>query len=151
MIRTLDKDERLKLLETNYIGNLSYIYRNRPFIAPITYFFDKENNEIIGYSAEGHKVKAMRQNNNVCLNVSEVDYVDDWKSVLAQGVFVELKGSGAKAKLHEFSLGIKHLIITKEHRKLDFISQFSSKIYKGNLPVVFVIKVEEVTGKMRQN
>lgn len=151
MIRTLNKTERLHLLETNYIGNLSYIYKNRPFIAPITYFFDKENNEIIGYSAEGHKVKAMRQNNNVCLSVSDVDSVNDWKSVLAQGIFVELTGSDAKAKLHEFSLGVKDLIINKEHRKLDFISQFSSKIYKDDLPVIFVIKVEELTGKMRQN
>ena len=151
MIRTLNKIERLILLESNYIGNLSYIYRNRPYIAPITYYFNKDTNTIIGYSAEGHKVKAMRQNSNVCLSVSEIDSVNSWKSVLAQGVFIELTGSNAKARLHEFSLGVKDLIINKEHRELDFISDFSSKIYKGDLPVIFIIKVEEVTGKMRRH
>ena len=151
MIRTLNKIERLNLLETNYIGNLSYIYRDRPFIAPITYFFDKENNIIIGYSAEGHKIRAMRKNINVCLAVSEVDSVNSWKSVIAQGVYVELSGSEAKSKLHEFSLGVKDLIINKEHRELDFISEFSSKIYKNDLPIIFIIKVEEVTGKMRSH
>lgn len=150
MIRTLNKTERLNLLASNYVGNLSYIYRNRPYIAPITYFFNKDTNEIIGYSAEGHKVKAMRKNNNVCINVNEVESVNSWKSVLAQGVFTELTGSEAKAKLHQFSLGVKDLIITKEHRKLDFISEFSSKIYKDDLPVIFIIKVEEITGRIRR-
>jgi len=151
MIRTLNKKEITMLLESNYIGNLSYIYRNRPFIAPITYFFDKDNNNIIGYSAEGHKVKAMRKNPNVCLSVSDIDSVNSWRSVLAHGTFIELSGSDAKAQLHEFSLGIKDLIINKEHRKLDFISEFSAKIYKNNLPVVFRIKVDELTGKIRQH
>jgi hypothetical protein len=87
----------------------------------------------------------------VSLSVSEVDSVNSWKSVLAQGVFVELTGSDAKAKLHEFSLGVKDLIIDKEHRKLDFISEFSSKIYKDDLPVVFIIKIDEITGRMRNH
>jgi nitroimidazol reductase NimA-like FMN-containing flavoprotein (pyridoxamine 5'-phosphate oxidase superfamily) len=151
MIRTLKEKESIKVLEINYIGNLSYIYQNRPFIAPITYFFDKANNVIIGYSAEGHKVNAMRKNNNVSLGVSNVNSVNSWESVLAQGTFLELSGSEAKSQLHIFSLGVKDLIINKEHRKLDFISEFSSKIYKDDLPVVFQIKIEEITGKMRRN
>lgn len=151
MIRTLNKIESTKLLESNYIGYLSYIYLNRPYMAPITYFFDKKNNVIIGYSAGGHKINAMRKNNNVSLGVSEVDAVNSWKSALIHGTYVELSGSTAKAQLHIFSLGVKDLIINKEHRKLDFISEFSSKIYKGNLPVVFQIKVEEITGRLRQH
>ncbi len=151
MIRTLNETERLKLLETNYIGNLSYIYRGRPFIAPITYYYNKRNNVIIGYSSEGHKIRAMRKNPNICLNVSEIESVNSWLSVLVQGVFIEITGSEAKAKLHKFSLGVKDLIIRKEHRELDFISEFSSKISTDDLPVVFTINIEEVTGKMRQN
>jgi nitroimidazol reductase NimA-like FMN-containing flavoprotein (pyridoxamine 5'-phosphate oxidase superfamily) len=151
MIRTLKEKESVNVLETNYIGNLSYIYQNRPFIAPITYFFDKSNNVIIGYSAEGHKVNAMRKNNNVSLGVSNVNSVNSWESVLVQGTYVELSGSDAKAQLHIFSLGVKDLIINKEHRKLDFISEFSSKIYKDDLPVVFLINIDEITGKMRRN
>jgi nitroimidazol reductase NimA-like FMN-containing flavoprotein (pyridoxamine 5'-phosphate oxidase superfamily) len=151
MIRTLNERESFRLLESNYIGNLSYIYQNRPFIAPITYFFDKANDVIICYSAEGHKINAMRKNNSVSLGVSDVDSVNSWNSVLAQGTFLELSGSDAKAQLHIFSLGVKDLIINKEHRKLDFISEFSSKIYKDELSVVFQIKVDEITGKMRRN
>lgn len=151
MIRTLNNVEQIKLLASNYIGHLSYIYRNRPYTVPITYFFNSETNLIIGYSAEGHKIKAMRKHNNVCLSVSDIDSVNSWRSVLAQGTFVEIAGSEAKAKLHEFSLGVKDLIINQEHRKLNFISDFSSKISTDDLPIVFTIKIDEITGKMRRN
>ena len=150
MIITLNKKERTKVLENNYIGDLSYIYRGRPYIAPITYYYNKKMNTIIGYSAEGHKIRAMRKNPNVCLSVSEIDSVNSWISVLAQGVFLELSGSNAKAQLHEFAIGVKDLIIKREHRELDFISEFSSKIYNDDLPIVFAIKIEEITGKMRR-
>lgn len=151
MIRTLNEEECYHILGDNYIGYLAYIYRNRPFIRPITYFFDKRNNVLISYSGNGHKVNAMRKHNQVCLEVAEIDSVNDWKSVLVQGTFVQLYSSEAKSYLHEFSLGVKDLIIEKEGRSLDFISDFSSKIYNDDTPVVYIIKVEEITGRMRMH
>lgn len=150
MISTLTEKNSYELLENNYIGHLAYIYQNRPFIAPITYFFDKDKNAIIAYSEEGHKIRAMRKNTAVCLEVSEIDSVNNWNSVLAHGIFKELEGSNAKAYLHTFSLGVKDLIIIKKHRKLDFINQFSSKLYKDGTPIVFLIEIEQITGRMRR-
>ncbi len=150
MIRTLNSKENLQLLSTNYIGFLSYIYRNRPFVVPITYFYDKKNNVIISYSGNGHKIRAMRKHDQVSLEVAEIDSVNDWKSILVQGTFRQLQGSEAKAYLHEFSLGVKDLVIKKEGRSLDFISEFSSKIYRDDIPVIYTIKVEEITGRMRR-
>jgi nitroimidazol reductase NimA-like FMN-containing flavoprotein (pyridoxamine 5'-phosphate oxidase superfamily) len=151
MIKTLNETERNILLETNYIGHLAYVYRTRPFIAPITYFFDKERNVIIGYSSEGHKITAMRKEKEVAMEVSEIDSVNDWNTIVVHGTYEELEGSNAKAYLHDFSLGVKDLIIRKEQRKLDFINQFSSKIYGDDLPIVFLIKIEEITGRMRRS
>ncbi|WP_339624757.1 pyridoxamine 5'-phosphate oxidase family protein [uncultured Winogradskyella sp.] len=151
MIRTLNEREQKSILKNNYIGNLAYIFKEKPFIVPITYFYDEKNNVIMGYSSEGHKITAMRRHKNVCLNVSEIESVNTWKSIKVQGTYLELTEGEATAQLHEFSLGVKDLIIKKEHRKLDFISEFSSKIYKGNLPIVFQIKIEEITGKMRKH
>ena len=150
MIKTLKEKDSIQLLESNYIGHLAYIYRNRPFIVPITYFYDKENNNIIGYSSEGHKINALRKNNEVALEVSEIDAVNDWNSMVVHGIFEELEGSNAKAYLHNFSLGVKNLILKKKQKELDFISQFSSKITKDDMPIVFIIKIEEMTGRMRR-
>ncbi|WP_299336410.1 pyridoxamine 5'-phosphate oxidase family protein [uncultured Psychroserpens sp.] len=151
MIRTLKHKECIHILTNNYIGHLAYTYMNKPFVVPVTYFFDEKINAIIGYSAEGHKVKAMRKKPSVCMEVSEIDSVNVWDSVLIHGQYEELEGSNAKAHLHDFSLGVKDLIIRKEHRKLDFISQFSSKIFKDDFPIIFLIKIEEITGKMRRH
>jgi nitroimidazol reductase NimA-like FMN-containing flavoprotein (pyridoxamine 5'-phosphate oxidase superfamily) len=150
MIKILKKKDNVQILERNYIGHLAYIYRDRPFIAPVTYFFDKENIFIIGYSSEGHKINAMRKNKEVSMEVSEIESVSDWNSVVVHGTFKELEGSDAKSYLHSFSLGVKDIILQKKHRELDFISQFSSKISKDDVPIVYIIKIDEITGRMRR-
>jgi len=150
MIKTLDHTGKMLLLSTNYIGNLGYIYKNKSFVVPITYFYNEEQNNIICYSALGHKIDALRKNSSVCLSVTAIESVNNWKSVLIQGTYQEHTEATAKALLHQFSLGVKDLILRKEMRDLDFISQFSSKIYKDDVPIIFTIEIEEVTGKMRK-
>lgn len=151
MVRILKEKECYELLETNYISHLAYLYNNKPFIVPITYYFDKQHNAIICYSDEGHKITAMRKMKKVAMEVSEISAVNHWNSIVVHGTYEELHGSIAKAYLHDFSLGVKDLIITKEQRKLDFINQFSSEIHKGDLPIVFLIRIDEITGRMRRN
>lgn len=151
MYTTLDEKASLAVLKNDYLGHLSYIYQNRPFVVPITYFYDAERQVIICYSAEGHKMNAMRKNNDVAFNVVDVDNLTKWKSVMVQGKFEQLFGSDAKSYLHVFSLGIKSLIAEKELKELSFISEFSSKAINENIPMIFIIKVEEVTGKMRRD
>ncbi|ARV07101.1 flavin mononucleotide-binding protein [Polaribacter sp. SA4-10] len=149
MLTSLNEKECISLLSDNYIGQLAYIYKGRPFIVPITYYFDGKNIYIIGYSTEGHKTMAMRKNNNVSIQISEIKKNENWTSVMAHGFFKELTGSDAKRYLHEFTNGIKDLILRKEEKNLHFISEFSSKTYTDKLPVVFKITIDEVTGKRR--
>ncbi|WP_035479678.1 pyridoxamine 5'-phosphate oxidase family protein [Gelidibacter mesophilus] len=147
----LEEKDCLYILKNDYLGHLSYIYQNRPFVVPITYFYDAERHVIICYSAEGHKMNAMRKNNQVALNVVDVDGLTKWKSVMIHGKFEQLFGSDAKSYLHVFSLGIKELVAEKELKELSFISEFSSKVINENLPMIFIINIDEVSGKMRRN
>ena len=150
MIRVLKERESMHVLSSNYIGYLGYIFNNKPFIAPMTYYYNIEKNTIIGYSDQGHKINAMRKHDKVCIEVANIDAIDHWESAQIHGTFKQVFGSEAKSYLHEFSLGIKHLISKKEGRSLDFISEFSSKLYKDEIPVVFIIKIEAITGRMRR-
>lgn len=149
MITNLETNECQFILSNNYIGHLGYIFQDKPFVVPITYFFDEKENHIICYSGEGHKIQAMRKNNRVSLQVDEIDSVNNWKSVLAHGTFKLYFGNEAKAHLHDFSLGVKNVITEKELQTVNFISEFSSKIYKDETPFVFIIKIEDLTGKKR--
>ncbi|WP_452221419.1 pyridoxamine 5'-phosphate oxidase family protein [Lacinutrix salivirga] len=150
MIKNLEDKEKTHILETNYIGHLGYIFEGKPYVVPITYFYDKQNNSIICYSGDGHKMNAMRQNNAVSLQVADINSVNDWRSVLVHGTFKQYFASEAKAYLHQFSLGVKDIITNREQYKPDFISEFSSSIYKENIPIVFIINIENITGKKRK-
>ena len=149
MIKTIETKEKTFILSRNHIGYFAYIYNNEPFVVPITYFYDEEQNNIICYSANGHKINALRKNNAASLCVTDIDSVNEWKSIMVRGTYKEHSGSGAKALLHQFSLGVKDLILKKENRDLDFISQFSSKIYNDDIPIVFTISIEEISGRKR--
>ncbi|MBP0902947.1 pyridoxamine 5'-phosphate oxidase family protein [Mariniflexile gromovii] len=150
MIANLNKTECLKILSRNYIGHLAYIYKNLPFVIPITYYYDQKNVTVIGYSGEGHKTKALRLNNAVALEVSEITTINNWQSVLIHGTFEELDGTNAKSQLHEFSQGVKKLVSAKEKRDVNFINEFSGKVNFEAVPIVYNIKIEEITGKQRE-
>jgi nitroimidazol reductase NimA-like FMN-containing flavoprotein (pyridoxamine 5'-phosphate oxidase superfamily) len=149
MITNLKEEECSHLLSNNYIGQLAYIYKERPFVVPITYFFKNDNFIIVGYSDDGHKTRAMRKNNKVSLQVSDIKDSDNWISVLAHGVYEEVTGSEAKKYLHDFSTGIKDIILRKEDRYMHSIADFSSKKYTNHPPIIFRVTVDEMTGKRR--
>ena len=95
MISRIQKSDCKLFLKRNYIGQLAYIYQDRPFSIPITYYF--HDDRIICYSGSGHKINAMRSQPNVSLQVSEISEITKWKSVIAHGKFQEMEGSEAKA------------------------------------------------------
>ncbi len=151
MITSLITDESIQILNNNYIGDLAYVYNNRPYIVPTTYFYDSKQHTIICYSGKGHKINALQKNNAIALCISNIENVNHWESILIHGTYTERTGSDAKALLHRFSLGVKELIKKKENRSVDFITQFCSKIYTKYLPVIFTIKIEGITGKKRES
>ncbi|WP_242084607.1 pyridoxamine 5'-phosphate oxidase family protein [Aestuariivivens sediminis] len=150
MILKLGKSKCIRLLKDNYIGHMAYIYNNHPYVLPITFYYDAASNAIIGYSSVGHKIKALRMNHAVSLEVSEIESVNNWRSVVVYGTYDEFLGSTAKISLHKFSEGVKAIIKRKEGKDLKFLSEFSSKIYKDGVPVVFKIDVDDLTGRERK-
>ncbi len=146
----LTSSEVLNILNDNYTGHLGFTLEGNPFVLPISYYYDKEDHAIISYSAEGHKIDAMRKNPSVSLFIAEVQSVYNWQSVLVHGTFEELKGTDAKQQLHQFTEGIQSIIKNKEDRETEFISEFSSKGYSRGVPVVYRIKIREITGKRKE-
>ncbi|MGI9546313.1 MAG: pyridoxamine 5'-phosphate oxidase family protein [Flavobacteriaceae bacterium] len=149
MIKDLETKESIQILRTNYIGHLGYIWQARPYIVPITYYFDEPNNAIVSYASEGHKIIAMRKNKDVSLEVNEIKSVNSWRSVLVHGTFEELQGIDAEYQLHQFAECVKDIIRRKEKKHLQFISEFSSKLDSEGYPIVCRIKMDDITAKVR--
>ena len=116
MIIKLGKSNCKDLLKNNYIGHLAYVFNDQPYIVPITYYYDDNTNSLIGYSGIGHKIKALRINGSVSLEISEIESVNNWRSVVAYGTYREFSGSTAKISLHKFSDGVKGIIKKKKVR-----------------------------------
>ena len=132
-----------RVLRNNYLGHLAYLWQGKPHVIPITYYFDPADNTIISYTSEGHKIDAMRANKSVAVQVEQVQSISNWESVM-------LQGSSAKQKLHLFTEGVKDIIRRKENREVGFINEFSSKSSANGIPVVFQIKILEMSGKRRK-
>jgi len=150
-MKDLTEHESTHILETNYIGYLSFLWKNKPYVVPITYYYSAEDHCIISYSGEGHKINAMRINNAVSMGVTQIKSLNSWQSLLVHGKFEELEGTHAKQELHKFAVGIKKILLVKENKDHQLISDFSSKITSNDVPVVYRIKVLDITGKSRKH
>jgi nitroimidazol reductase NimA-like FMN-containing flavoprotein (pyridoxamine 5'-phosphate oxidase superfamily) len=148
-METMTSTDSTRILAENYIGRLGYFSRERVEIIPITYYFDPEHNSILSYSGQGNKIEAMRKNPLVSFQVDEITNLEKWKSVLIYGRFEELTGIDAKYMLHIFSEGVKKTIKTKEQSYPDFIQNFSSKAESSDIPIVYRINIDEITGRQR--
>lgn len=151
MIKKIDVKTCKNILSKNYIGRLGYIANRAPYVSPITYYYDSENNYIISYAAEGHKINAMRNYPSVSFQVDEVTSLNHWKSVLLHGLFEELQQIDAKYQLHEFAEGVKKVIWEREKEDPKFIGDFSSKLKGDGSPVVYRIKILGISGKQRED
>lgn len=151
MRRNLEPKEGIAILENNYIGQLAYAAGANPFIVPITYYYDKATHTIISYSSVGHKLETMRKNPSIALGVSEITSVANWQSVVVHGTFEELQSIDAKHMLRQFSEGVKSILNRTRGKEAKYISEFSAKIESEKTPVVFRIKINEITGKSRES
>ena len=151
LIKDLERQEAIQLLQDAYIGYLSYVQGEQPYCLPITYFYSQEHEALFSYATEGHKIKAMRRQPHVTLLVSQIDSVNSWSSVQVHGIFEELKGIDAKYYLHAFSDGVKEVISRVEQEHPKFISEFSSKLDTIGKPIVYRIAVTDITAKYRKD
>ncbi|SIS53557.1 hypothetical protein SAMN05421766_102610 [Zobellia uliginosa] len=149
-MKEISVSESTGILRKNYTGHLAYISDGKPYVVPITYYFDPEDNTLISYTTEGHKVNALRKNSSVSLVVEEIHSMVNWESALVLGEFEELDGEKAKEKLHTFIEGIKGIIHRQEHKNVEFINEFSSKSYSRGNPIIYIIKILEITGRRRE-
>ncbi len=94
MLGELNHIEIEQLLHANVIGRIGCHAFGRTYVVPITYAYD--GSAVYARSAEGMKLHMMRKNPRVCFEVDAMDGMANWKSVIATGVFEELRDDEAR-------------------------------------------------------
>jgi len=151
MIKDLEITECLEVLGDHFIGRLAFLSGENPYIVPVTYFHDVQEKSILSYSAEGHKLKAMRRHELVAFQVDDIESIQNWRSVQVHGRFEELTGSTAKKYLRRFSEGVQETIARSKGEHPKFIQDFSARLQNGNIPVVYRIHITDIKGKVRNS
>lgn len=149
-IENLSEDKVHKLLADHCVGSLGYIAHNAPYVVPITYYYNRENQSIISYSTEGHKIASLRENPKASLLVYKKEGMNWWRSVLIHGVFEELHQLEAQYHLKKFCEGVRKVLDKQGIKPSEFINEFSSKADSQDIPVVYRIQIQEWSGRRRK-
>lgn len=147
MIGTLSSEATQALLNAHYVGHLAVSDSSgQPYVVPVTYLYDAETNSILGYSATGRKIDILRTNPKVSLAVTEMDRLDDWKSVVVEGTYEELSGMASMEALQKFLTILRDRINEGDSHQVEYIRDMA-KTTPGNPKVIYRIHLTQVTGK----
>ncbi len=149
MIGTLTREQCEHVLHSGLIGRLGCHDQKSVYIVPVTYVY--ENGYIYVHSREGQKIQMMRKHPEVCFEVDSIESMTNWRCVVVQGRFEELTQEPdwtsalqiLKDKLMPFLLSE-----TMRPRGLD---HDSGKIEKNRKPVVYRVRIEEMSGRFEKN
>ena len=135
MIRRLGKEETHSLLAESRIGRLGCIDAGAPYVVPVSYVFDGDSVYI--HSLIGRKIRAMRENPRICLQVDQVDNDCRWRSAIAFGTYQEVTNE------QERNWAARRLLARFPH----LTPVESVPVHDGQSSVIiFRIRVEEVGG-----
>ena len=92
-IRVLPPDEIEQLLRTAIVGRIACcghgaVGDGRPYLVPLAYGYDGE--AVYAHSGPGRKLDLMRAEPRVTFEVDEAQAPDQWRSVIAEGIFEEI-------------------------------------------------------------
>ena len=94
MLGILKGQEVENVIRQQLIGRLGCYADGRVYVVPVSYAYDGEF--IYAFSREGMKVDMMRKNPQVCLQIDNMNNMDNWESVIIWG---EFDGTGDPIKM----------------------------------------------------
>jgi nitroimidazol reductase NimA-like FMN-containing flavoprotein (pyridoxamine 5'-phosphate oxidase superfamily) len=141
MLGELDAQQCEDLLRSEVIARIGCLSDGRVYVVPVTYVYD--GTYVYGHAMDGEKLRAMRANPQVCVEVEHVDNLSNWRSVIAWGTFEECDGADWDAGLAMLAERIMPLLTLPEDQPPPDLSVLRS----GS---VYRIRVERMTGRFEE-
>ena len=141
MLGELDAQQCEDLLRSEVIARIGCLSDGRVYVVPVTYVYD--GTYVYGHAMDGAKLRAMRANPQVCVEVEHVDNLSNWRSVIAWGTFEECDGADWDAGLAMLAERIMPLLtLPKDQPPPDLSVLRSGSVYR--------IRVERMTGRFEE-
>jgi nitroimidazol reductase NimA-like FMN-containing flavoprotein (pyridoxamine 5'-phosphate oxidase superfamily) len=93
VLREMSRDECLRVLAGAKVARLACVHENQPYVVPVSLVCHQPSSDeayLYGFTTPGQKLDWMRANPLVCVEVDEVEALDQWMSVIANGQYQEL-------------------------------------------------------------
>ena len=149
MIGILNPQQIEELLKSQTFGRIGCHADGETYIVPISYAYD--GNYIYCHTNEGKKATMLRKNPSVCFEVEEMKTMANWKCVVVQGVFEELKDQKERNEAMQTLLNRYLPIISSVTTHLGELWPFYPNDTKDINGVVFRIAVKEKTGRFESS
>jgi len=141
MLGDLDAAQCEDLLRSEVIARIGCLSDGRVYVVPVTYVYD--GTYVYGHAMDGAKLRAMRANPQVCVEVEHVDDLSNWRSVIAWGTFEECDGADWDAGFAMLAERIMPLLtLPKDQPPPDLSVLRSGSVYR--------IRVERMTGRFEE-
>ena len=144
MLGALNQQEIEELLYSEHLGRIGCHAGGVTYIVPVSFVYD--GTYIYALSAEGMKLRMMRENPSVCFEIEHVERWYNWRTAILWGTFEELHGEDA-----ERAYGLLHARLTPV---VEFESRAAGRPWTQGVGtekfVLYRIKVEERTGRFER-
>lgn len=149
MLGSLSAGEIEDLIGTEVVARLACHAEGRTYVVPVTYAYD--GNALFVQSADGMKVRMMRQNPVVCVEIDHIDNLANWRSVVAWGRFEQLFGIDATAALARLHARLQPLMVSETTPAVETLAEGETRVRSGNGHAsIYRIHLFEKTGRFER-
>jgi len=140
-IKEMTETECRAFLTRAQIGHLACALDDQPYVVPISVVC--EENFIYSFSTLGRKIEWMRKNPKVCVQLDELPAQARWISVIAAGLYQELR-------LPQFESELAHARKLLDRKSRWWLTALQERDLKSDDalidPVFFRVHIESLTG-----
>jgi len=117
-------------------------------VVPVSYAYD--GRFIYGRSFEGMKIDMMREDPKVCFQVDIMNNMSDWQSVIAWGIYEELKNPTERNEALQQLMDRRLPLLSSETTHLSPVWPFTPHDISEIKGIVFRILVTKKTGRFEK-
>jgi len=140
-IDELNDSECREILFRASIARLGCSLNDQPYVVPVIIAYEAD--DIYVFSTLGQKVKWMRANPKVCVQVDEIRGHSDWISVIANGEFQELP----EPQFEDERNRARKLMQQRHQWWLNAVAERRIRLRDEDIkPLFFRIRISSVTG-----
>ena len=140
-IDELNETECREIFSRASSARLGCALNDQPYVVPVGIAYEEDY--IYVFSTMGQKIKWMRSNPHVCVQIDEIRSQSDWVSVIANGEYQELP----EPQFEDERNHARKLLQQRHHWWLNAMAERRIRLRDEEIkPLFFRIRVSSVTG-----